>query len=104
MAQWYRILLMPRAADELVEICTFIEKDSPQNAAAVAQELLDAIDSLAQFPHRYKVHQHRHDESKTVRSMPVPPFVVYYRIDDQREIVRVLSIRHGARRQPIRFR
>jgi plasmid stabilization system protein ParE len=62
-------------------------------------------DRLARtLPHRYKVHEHRKDPSLAVRSMPVPPFIVYYRVDDVRLSVRVLSVRHGARRQPRRFK
>jgi plasmid stabilization system protein ParE len=36
--------------------------------------------------------------------MSVPPFIVYYRTDDKRRSVRILTIRHGARRQPKRFK
>lgn len=100
----YRIRITPRAAEGLVEICAFIERDSPQNAAKVAQELLDAIDSLALFPRRYKVHEHRKDPSKTVHAMPVPPFIVYYRIAARDELVEVIRVLRGHRRQPRRFR
>ncbi len=59
---------------------------------------------MREFPHRYEVHQHRRDTSKTVRSMAVPPLIVYYRIDDALLAVRVLTVQHGARRQPRRFK
>jgi plasmid stabilization system protein ParE len=36
--------------------------------------------------------------------MPVPPFILYYRADDGPRLVRVLTIRHGSRSQPRRFR
>jgi len=36
--------------------------------------------------------------------MPVPPFIIYYHIIDQRRAVEVMTIRHGARRQPRRFK
>jgi plasmid stabilization system protein ParE len=100
----YRVIIPPKASNDLVEICAYIEQDSPQNAASVAQMILDAIDSLDILPHRFKVHEHRRDPAKTVRSMPVPPFIVYYRVDDVRHAVRILHVRHGHRRQPRRFR
>jgi plasmid stabilization system protein ParE len=100
----YRVLIPPKAAAELTEICAYIEKQSPQNAAKVAQNIVHAIDSLDLLPHRCKVHEGRADPALTVRSMPVPPFIVYYRVDDRRRAVRILSIRHGARRQPKRFK
>ena len=100
----YHILIPPKASRNLVGICSFIERQSPQNAASVAQRLLDVIDSLASLPRRYEVHEHRRDPALTVYSMAVPPFIVYYRVDDTRQTVRILAIRHGARRQPKRFR
>ena len=100
----YRIRAMPRASNDIVGICSYIEKDSPQNAAKVAQILLDAIDSLEIFPHRYTVHEHRKDASKTVYAMPVPPFIVYYRVVERLSLVEVLTVLHGHRKQPRRFK
>src|SRR5512133_2897307 len=103
MPRRYRVLVMPEAAADLVGIFDHIERDSAQNARAVIEALIDAIDSLAQFPHRYKVHRSTRDPDRIVRSMPVPPHVVYYRVIEQHAVVRVLTVRHGARRQPNRF-
>jgi plasmid stabilization system protein ParE len=104
MPDQYRIIFLPRSAAELIRICSYIERGSEQGARSVATRIIDAIDALAFFPHRYEVHEHRKDSAKTVRSMPVPPFIVYYRVDDSRLAVRILSVRHGARRQPKRFK
>lgn len=103
MAGTYRVVIMPRASKDLATICAYIEQDSPQNAASVAQELLDAIDSLGLLPHRYKVHRSNRDPSRVVRSMPVPPFVIYYQVLEQQQAVEVITVRHGSRRQPRRF-
>jgi toxin ParE1/3/4 len=100
----YRVIITPRAANDLIGICEHIEQQSPQNAGTVAQRLVDAINSLEELPHRFEVHEARKDPTKTVRSMPVPPFIAYYRIDDRRQSVRILSVWHGARRQPKRFK
>jgi|GEM_PF-5240312 len=32
--------------------------------------------------------------------MVVRPFIIYYRVDDEHAIVRVVHIRHGSRRPP----
>lgn len=95
---------MPRASRDLLGICSHVEKHSPQNASGVAQVLLDAIDSLEIFPLRYKVHEHRKDPAKTVHSMPVPPFIVYYRVIERLSVVEILTILHGHRKQPGRIR
>src|SRR5690349_2161913 len=41
---------------ELVGLCSYIERSSPQNATAVANRLIDAIGSPQIFPRRFKVH------------------------------------------------
>jgi len=99
----YSVIILPRAADDLASICSYIEQRSPQNAALVAQRLISAVDALDILPRRYKVHEHRKDPAKTVHSMPVPPFLVYYRVDIRQKTVRILTIRHGSRRQPRRL-
>lgn len=104
MPTQYRVILTPRASESIVAICTRIELDSPQNAARVAEVLVGSIDSLEQLPHRYKVHEHRRDPRMTVRSMPVPPFIVYDRVVEGRQAVEVIAVRHGSRRQPKRFK
>jgi plasmid stabilization system protein ParE len=104
MPDTYHIIISPRAVRELTEICSYIRGESPSNAALVATRLVASIDSLEQLPHRYEVHQHRKDPRKTVHSMAVPPFIIYYRIDDNARAVRILSVRHGARRQPQTFK
>jgi len=86
----FRVIVLPTAFADLDRITAYIERESPQNAAEVLDRLWQATQSLATFPHRYKVHQLRPDAAKTVRSMPVPPFILYYRIDDAKHVVRVL--------------
>ena len=70
----------------------------------MAEQLVAAINSLEQLPYRYKVHRSYKDPKRVVRSMPVPPFVLYYRVNDAHRPVEVLTIRHGRQRQPRRFR
>lgn len=104
MTERYRVRITRRASDDLVGICSYIEQDSPQAATAVAQELLEAVDSLSLFPYRYRVHEHRKDPAKTVHAMPVPPFIVYYRVIGGQDLVEVIAVRHGRQRQPRRIR
>ena len=103
MPAHYQVRMLPEASGNLIAIHEHIEKDSPQNATAVARMLIDAIDSLEQFPHRYKVHRSATDPDLVVRSMPVPPFIVYYRVDESDRVVEVMTVRHGSRRRPRRL-
>jgi plasmid stabilization system protein ParE len=103
MMDHYRVIIEPRASHDIVAICEFIEKSSPQNASSVAKSLFEAIDSLEILPHRCKVHQFRQNPAMIVLSMSVPPFIIYYRIRERESLVKILTVRHGARRPPGRL-
>ena len=99
----YRVITRPRASADLFETFEYIERDSPQNAAVVIARILDAIDSLDGLPYRCKVHRSNKNPDRVVRSFVVRPFLVYYRVIERDLVVEVLTVRHGARRQPRRF-
>lgn len=100
MPDRYRISITPRACVDLETIFAYIEKDSPRNASGMISRLIDAIDSLDILPHRHVVCAGRLIPSETVRRMPVSPFLVYYRVDDEHLTVDILTVRHGRQRQP----
>ena len=96
----YRIRITPRALADLTEIFDFIKGNSPQNAAKMIRALLSAIDGLDILPHRFDVPRGGSARGRDIRSMPVWPYLVRYRIDEARTTVLILRIRHGARRRP----
>lgn len=99
----YHIIISPEAANDLQSLHDYIGNDSPQNAAKTVGRILDAIGTLGIFPHR-KVVEHQSAKTKhPVRSLAVRPYVVYFRVLDQQQAVRILSVRHGARRRPRSF-
>jgi plasmid stabilization system protein ParE len=55
MPDKYRVNYSRRAAEQLQEIVSYIERDSPDNAAKMAGRLVKAIESLKIFPHRFNV-------------------------------------------------
>ena len=98
----YTALLSSRALVDLREIHDHIRVQSPQNADAVRDYLLDQIAALDTLPTRFRRHG-RTAHGDQVHAMTVSPHIVYYRVDDSIKTVLVLHIRHGARRQPRRF-
>ncbi len=99
----YRVIILPEAYDNLDQILDYIKSESPQNAAKTVDRLWKAAQSLGQFPRRYKVHRRTRRPAQTIRSMPVPPFVIYYHIVENPRTVRILTVRHAARQPPTRF-
>src|SRR5690349_266029 len=103
MSQHYRVRLTQQALDDLEEIHAFIAKDSPQNAALMIERIFDSIDLLEIFPHRTVVERQTPSLKYPVRSLPVKPYVIYFRVIDEEHVVVIRHIRHGARQQPGRF-
>src|SRR3954466_15971507 len=100
----YDVRITAEASADLLAIHTYIRKHSEQNAAEMIERLLSAIDALDRLPHRYNMHRRSDKPDQIIRSMPVSPFVVYYRVLEDDRVVRILTVRHDARRKPRRFR
>ena len=100
MATRYHLIISPCASADINAIHQYIANDSEQNAASMIEQLVDALDGLEEFPHRYRVAEHLKSGRGETRVMLVPPYLVYYRILEKQLAVRIITIRHGARRQP----
>jgi toxin ParE1/3/4 len=74
---------------DLVEIETAIAADNPAAAEAVVHRILAAIRGLSEFPLRFAV-----DQQVGTRRRPVGSYLIFYRVTDHVEVVRIL---HGAR-------
>jgi toxin ParE1/3/4 len=103
MPSQYRVIYSPRASTDLHAISATIEKDSPQNAAAVMQQIVDAIDSLNFLSRRHPVASGARNKKGETRVMPVSSYLIFYRIIENETVVQLITIRHGARRRPKRF-
>jgi plasmid stabilization system protein ParE len=103
MADTHRVILTAGALRDLEDIAQYVHQHSPQNAAPVAETVLDAIDSLALMPARYRRVGKSRRRGSPVHAMVVRPFVVYFRVEDTPAVVYILTIRHGSRRQPRHF-
>ena len=99
----YRVIVSRRAFSNLNEILDYIKIDSPVNAVRTVDRLQKAMESLHMFPLRYPVVVGSKRSRGAVRRMPVSSYLVYYRVSEIEKVVRVLTVRHAARRQPRRF-
>jgi plasmid stabilization system protein ParE len=94
----YEIIWSPRAASDLVGIVQHISVDNPTAAAKFAERLLDHVEHLAKFPLLGRVY-HR-TSRREVREFTEPPYRIFYRVDEPKQRVVVLTLWHGARREP----
>lgn len=100
MPATYAILFTKRAATDLDAIFSYISRQSPASAAPFIRKLVDAIDSLAIFPRRYRLIYPHLRTRRGTRMMVVWPYLIYYRILEDQRAVRIITVRHGARRRP----
>jgi addiction module RelE/StbE family toxin len=84
-----------RALTQLDQIFSYIAKDNPAAASAVVER----IDALATLLGRYPT-MGRPTDKEGVRVMGVRrhPYLVFYKILPDRDEVRILRVRHMARR------
>ena len=99
--QSYRRVIAPKFATDLTTVHDGMAVDSPSNAAAVAGRIKDAVDSPKTVPHRAAIEAQPRGLRHPVRSVAVPPYIVHFRVDDAKQAVRVLRVRHRAR-QPLK--
>ena len=96
----FRLIFMPRAAADLRQIQDYIARDSTKNAEQMVARILDATESLKEFPHRTVAERQNRRLKHPTRTLSVNPYIVYFRVIDEWKTVRILHVRHGARRPP----
>jgi plasmid stabilization system protein ParE len=103
MADPYLIVHAPQADADLDGIIERIPKRSPQSAKRVLHRILANVDSLKTFPNRTVVRGRGGSGKAPVRILPVQSWIIFFRVLEEEKVVRILHIRHGARRRPKHF-
>ena len=92
----YRLLYSQKSLNDLDEIFGHIAEEDAEAASRFGTSLLDHVDLLGRFPRLGAVIGKRSGVRKLLHS----PLLVYYRIDEDKRLIEVLHVRHGARKQP----
>ena len=92
----YRLLFTQRALTDLAEIIGYIAEDDSEAASRFGATLLDHVELLTRFPRMGEAVSER----SGVRRLAHSPILVYYRVDDDARLVKVLHLRHGSRQSP----
>jgi toxin ParE1/3/4 len=94
----YQIVWSPRAAGDLEAITRYIAADNPAAATRFADRIVSHIEHLARSPLIGQVY-HR-SKRREIRQLVEPPYRIFYRVDENELRVVVLTLWHGARREP----
>ena len=89
----HRVVYSRRAQSDLDQIYQWVAEDSGELEVArrLIARMLDACDSLANFPDRFPIYAH----APRWRMMPIGNYLVFYRIDG--EAILIGHVRHAAR-------
>ena len=87
-----RVIWSPQALRQLDKVFDYLNELNPRAAIGVSAKLIEAGDSLANFPHRGR----RVAQSEVRELVPAYPYTIRYRI--VRDLVRIIRVRHTARR------
>jgi plasmid stabilization system protein ParE len=92
----YTLHYTKKALNDLDEIIGRIAEDDDEAASRFGGSLLDHVDLLARFPRMGALIRKRRNVRKLVHS----PILIYYRISENKHLVEIIHLRHGARRPP----
>jgi toxin ParE1/3/4 len=93
-----KVVWSPRAVRHLVDLRAYIEKDSEQNAAAVAKRILEAVELLETQPE-----MGRPGRVLGTRELVIPdtPYIIPYRV--RRERLELIAVFHGRQKWPAKL-
>jgi len=92
-----RIVWTEPALSDMEGIHAYIARDSEFYANALLLEIIEAVAGLASFPRMGRFVPELHDD--LTREIPVGDYRVVY--DVAGDMVRILTVLHGARRFPL---
>ena len=92
----FRIEITGPAIADLTEIVSFVAQHNQAAAKVLGDNLLEAALSLAKTPHKGS----RYPKLPDVRKLTLPPFKIFYRVNDRIRNVQILRFWHSARREP----
>jgi toxin ParE1/3/4 len=101
----YRVEIARRAEADLEELYLWVVERAPQQGARWFNGLEGAVLSLDQHPKRCPVAPESIDSDHPVRVLSYGrrPHVyrIFFAVDDETNVVRVVHVRRGARQRPI---
>lgn len=95
----YRIVIMPLAKANLLDIKDYIENNlqSPETAHNYIRKIMKRIALLSETPFIYPLYNDEPWRSKGLRHFPVDKYIVYYKVDEQTKTVNVVKVTYGMR-------
>ena len=94
----FKVILAPRAIQDLQEIVRYISVDNPERAESFGRELITKTRLLAAFPEMGRVVPEFNDPH--IREIIHKSYRIVYRVNNQERRIEVSRFWHGARGTP----
>jgi len=91
----YKVIVAPRAIDDLRDIVRYIAPDRPETAKRVGMTLIERTKVLAVFPFSGKVVPEFND--RLIRELTLRPYRIIHRINENQKVIGIARFWHGAR-------
>jgi plasmid stabilization system protein ParE len=90
----WEVVFAPRCEHDLADIVSYIAKDNPETAVRFGETLIRKAKSLADAPEIGALLPGK----PKIRFLPVGAYLIIYRPDKDRRVVRIFRFWHSARR------
>ncbi len=99
MTARFRVVYAPAALDDLRAVFSYIAYDLKAGQAATNQinRIRKQVQSLDNMPERYSMVEWEPWVSMGMRKLPVDNYVVYYLVDKEQYIVKIVRVFYGGR-------
>ena len=91
----YKVVLAPRAIEDLRDIVLYVAPDRPEAAKRLGLALIEKTKVLGSFPFSGLVVPEFDD--RLIRELVLKPYRIVYRVDEGSKVIGVARYWHGAR-------
>ena len=95
----YKVMYTARAKKDLRNIFRYISEEllAPENATGQTERIMTAIRKLDTMPNRNRLYEEEPWYSRGLRFFPVDNYLVFYKTNDENEIVYIVRIMYRGR-------
>jgi toxin ParE1/3/4 len=94
----FKVVWSDAAIADLGDICSYIARDNPQAAYRIGRGILDHVRILTSFP--FIGPAYPRGSRGPLREIVFRSYRIFYDVSEERRIVEILHVWHGAREEP----
>ena len=99
MAEQYRLVYLPVAKQDMLDIMRYIshELSNPSAAAKLAEEMIEAADKLTTFPYAHEAYQPIRALKHEYRKLLVQNYIMFYWVDNENMTITISRVIYARR-------